>query len=102
MFPVGVQICPTAEVMPKLETMAPKNSVIGMRVARVFIGKLLAGESLSLVTVFGVYFISFLAVHSCTAGNPERGYAKNWLRLLSGFHLLCLCCCAPHHPVLLW
>jgi len=46
---------------------------------RVFIGNLLTLNN-ELVIVFGVHFISFLAVHRCTAGNPVRGYAESWRR----------------------
>src|SRR5207248_9143390 len=40
MFPVGVQTCPTAEVIPKLEPMATQSNVIRIVVTRVFIGDL--------------------------------------------------------------
>jgi hypothetical protein len=53
MFPVGVQICPTAEVIPKLETMAAQSSPIRMGVGCLFIGKSNA-EEMSLVVGIGV------------------------------------------------
>src|SRR6266487_2010980 len=60
MFPVGVQTCPTAEVIPKLEPMATQSNVIRIVVTRVFIGDL--GGIVVFICLFPFQFWLFTGV----------------------------------------